>query len=340
MSTDGIRASTNGIRAVADRAGVSLGTVSNVLNQPHLVSPSTRAKVEEAIRELNFVRNDAARQLRTGRGSALGLIVLDVRNPFFTDMARGVEDVANDIGCAVILCNSDESREKQESYLKLLLRQGVQGVLITPASQDHQDLQAMRDRGTPVVLLDHSGEDTGECSVGVDDVAGGNLAVTHLLSRGHERITFISGPLTLRQCQDRLSGARGAMTQAGRDPDSLNIIEVGSLNVTRGRRAGEQILANRSSATAVFCGNDLLALGVLQAAIRAGIRVPDDLAIVGYDDIDFAAAAGVPLTSVYQPSYQMGRTAAELLLDEVRAKTAHEHRQVTFEPELIERSSS
>jgi LacI family transcriptional regulator len=332
--------SANGIREVADRAGVSLGTVSNVLNQPHLVSASTRAKVEAAIRELNFVRNDAARQLRTGRSSALGLIVLDVRNPFFTDMARGVEDAANDIGCAVILCNSDESRDKQKSYLKLLLQHRVQGVLVTPVSEDHQDLQALRDRGIPVVLLDHVSEDSGECSVGVDDVAGGNLAVTHLLGRGHDRITFVSGPLTLRQCQDRLAGARAAMSQADRDPSALNIIEVASLNVTRGRRAGEQILASRGSATAVFCGNDLLALGVLQAAIRAGVRVPDDLAIVGYDDIDFAGAAGVPLTSVHQPSYEMGRTAAELLLDEVRAEAGHQHMQVRFEPELVERSSS
>ena len=331
--------STNGIREVAARAGVSLGTVSNVLNRPHLVAPATRARVEDAIRDLNFVRNDAARQLRTGRGSALGLIVLDVRNPYFTDMARGVEDVASDVGCAVILCNSDESRAKQHSYLDLLLRQQVQGVLVTPVDDAREDLQALRDQGVPVVLLDHLGTDAGQCSVGCDDVAGGDLALTHLLSCGHDRITFVSGPLTLRQCRDRLAGAEAALARAGRPQAMLSVIEVPSLNVKRGRWAGEQILAGRSSPSAVFCGNDLLALGVLQAAIRAGVRVPQDLAIVGYDDIDFAAAAGVPLTSVHQPSYEMGRAAAKLLLNEARTEEGHRHEQIRFEPELIERAS-
>ncbi len=326
------------IREVAVRAGVSVGTVSNVLNRPELVAEPTRERVYAAIAELGFVRNDSARQLRVGRSRTLGLVVLDVANPFFTDVARGVEDTANQHGLAVILCNTDEDPIKEASHLDLLAEMRVQGVLINPIDTDGR-IAALRDRGIPVVLFDRRGDPAVECSVAVDDVLGGRLAATHLIESGHRSIQFVGGPLTLRQVQERYEGV--SAVASAHDDVELTVLTTPALNVVAGRAAGDRLAAAGRDAlpSAVFCANDLLALGVLQALTHAGLRVPDDVAIVGYDDIDFAAAAAVPLSSVRQPRQQLGRTAAELLLAET-TETDHEHRQVVFEPELIVRESS
>ncbi|TQS44476.1 LacI family DNA-binding transcriptional regulator [Cryptosporangium phraense] len=323
---------TTSIREVAERAGVSVGTVSNVLNRPEAVAPATRERVRRAIEELGFVRNESARHLRAGRSRTLGLVVLDVTNPFFTDVARGVEDAANEAGLAVILCNSDERREKEQAYLDLLEEQRVQGVLITPVDIDGDRLARLRRRSVPVVLLDRHAGEGDYCSVAVDDVLGGELAAAHLRDLGHERIAYVSGPMSLAQCADRYQGA-----VAGGD---LEILAGAALNVASGRDAGERLLGLRNPPTAVFCANDLLALGVLQVMVSRGLSVPGDLSIVGYDDIEFAAAAAVPLSSVRQPRHLLGRTAAELLLAEADATDAHVHRQVRFSPELVVRASS
>lgn len=169
-------------------------------------------------------------------------------------------------------------------------------------------------------------------------MAGAEAAVTHLLARGHQRIAFVTGPMTMRQSQDRLAGSRQALERAGRPADALQVVETAAFTVDQGRRAGEQLLTASERVTAAFCANDLLALGVMQTAFRAKLRVPDDLAIVGYDDIHSAATAGVPLTSVHVGGYDLGKAAAELLLDEDRP--GHTHRRLVFQPRLIERNSS
>lgn len=329
------------VRDVARLAGVSVGTVSNVLNNPEVVAPATRTRVMHAITQLGFVRNESARQLRAGRSRMIGLIVLDVANPFFTDVARGVEDLASEAGVAVVLCNSGQDAEKEARYLALLEEQRVQGVLITPVREVGTAVEQMRRRGTPVVLLDRPSQGQDMCSVAVDDVLGGRLAIEHLLERGHQRIAYVGGPEEIQQVKDRLVGARAAFTRGGRSAEELQVISTTALNVEQGRAAAEQLLgaAPGDRVTAVFTANDLLALGVLQALTRAGLRVPQDVAIVGYDDIEFAAAAAVPLSSVRQPRALLGRTAAELLLEEAAAQD-HEHRQEEFEPDLIVRASS
>jgi len=314
------------IREVAAGAGVSVATVSNVLNRPEIVAQRTRDRVNAVIRDLGFVRNESARQLRAGRSRTIGLVVLDVANPFFTDLARGVEDEVSEAGLAVILCNSDDRESKESRYLELLEEHRVQGVLITP-----------------VVLVDSRAPSRGQCSVAVDDVLGGDLAVTHLLDNGHEQIAYVSGPPALRQVADRREGALQALRRAGRPPTSLHVIETSALNVAAGKWAGAEIasIPAASRPTAVFCANDLMALGVLQEMTRNHIRVPEDMSIVGYDDIDFAAAAAVPLTSVRQPRHQLGRMAARLLLEEAADDdVTHQHRQVIFEPELVVRQST
>jgi LacI family transcriptional regulator len=329
------------IRDVAAHAGVSVGTVSNVLNRPDIVAAATRERVHAAIRTLGFVRNEPARQLRAGRSRIIGLVVLDVANPFFTDLARGVEDEASQAGVSVILCNSDEQEARESRYLDLLAEHRVQGVLITPVS-DSDRLDRLADGGTPVVLVDARSASGRLCSVSVDDVLGGDMAVTHLLSGGHERLVIVGGPAGLRQVADRREGAARAISRAGADPAAVPVIDTAALTVAGGQAAGRQLASwpPGSRPTAAFCANDLVALGMLQELARNNIRVPEDLAIVGYDDIEFASAAAVPLTSVRQPRRELGRMAAQLLMEETRGSARHQHRQVVFEPELAIRRSS
>jgi LacI family transcriptional regulator len=330
------------IREVAAEAGVSVGTVSNVLNRPEIVARATRDRVNAAITALGFVRNESARQLRAGRSRMIGLIVLDVTNPFFTDVARGVEDEASKSGLSVILCNSDDQPPKEASYLELLEEHRVQGVLITPVGADQSRLVQLQQRGTPVILVDSRSPSGSQCSVAVDDVLGGDVAISHLLASGHERIAYVGGPFFFRQVADRHEGAIRALRRAGGSADDLLTIETEALNVSAGQRAGAVIgeLPPEQRPTAAFCANDLIALGLLQEMTRRQIRVPDDVAIVGYDDIEFAAAAAVPLSSVRQPRQQIGRTAAQLLLEEALGDGGHQHRQVIFQPELEARRSS
>lgn len=329
------------VKDVAALAGVSLGTVSNVLNRPDRVSSSTRAKVEAAMSQLGFVRNESARQLRAGRSSALAYVMLDASNPFFTDVARGIEEAAEAADLSLFSCNSDNRADREIAYLNRLEQQRVQGILITPVNPDAAALDELPRRGTPVVIVDRTRSANTHCSVAVDDVLGGQLAVTHLLELGHQRIAYIGGPDTLGQVRDRRNGARKALAEAGLDSDHLIDISTTALTVAEGRNAGERLAGLPSAArpTAAFCANDLLALGLLQQCVSLRMNVPDDLAIVGYDDIDFAAAAAVPLTSVRQPRAQLGRAAAELLLQETNDPN-HQHQQVVFTPELVVRTST
>jgi LacI family transcriptional regulator len=331
-----------GMKDVAARAGVSVGTVSNVLNRPHLVSEATRTRVRAAIVELGFVRNETARQLRAGRSRTVAYVVMDAANPFFNDVARGVEDAARAEGIAVYLCNSNQDAAREQEYLERLREQRVQGVLITPIDPSGERLVEMPDRGTPVVLVDCQAPDPSWCSVAVDDELGGELALTHLLESGHERIAFVGGPMSVPQVRDRHRGALRALTAAGYPESALTLLETEALQVAEGRRAGERLagLPASSRPTAAFCANDLLALGLLQAMTRLGRSVPEDLAVVGYDDIVFAEAAAVPLTSVRQPREQLGRTAAKLLFEEAAGDADHEHQQIRFRPELVVRAST
>lgn len=328
------------IRDVAERAGVAVGTVSNVLNRPARVSDAVVARVQEAIRELGYVRNDAARQLRAGRSSSVGLVVLDARNPFFTDVARGAEDEGAEHGVAVLLGDSDEKPEREAAYLDLFEEHRVRGVLVSPLGDIGDRLQRLRALGTPVVLVDRIAEAATLSSVSVDDVAGGRTAVAHLLGTGRRRIAFVGGPLALRQVGDRLAGAREAVDAV--PGSALEVLEGSALSVLEGRRLGERLAARPATARpdAVFAANDLLAVGLLQALVmRDGIRVPDDIAIVGFDDIDFASSTIVPLSSIRQPSRLIGQTAMCILLEEAD-DPGLAPRQLVFQPELVARASS
>ena len=329
------------VKDVAAMAGVSLGTVSNVLNRPGRVSAPTRSRVEEAMRELGFVRNETARQLRVGHSSTLAYVMLDAGNPFFTDVAKGMETAVEEADLSLFLCNSDQRAERERTYLTRLEQQRVLGVLITPSDVSSPLLCELPERGTPVVVVGRMPNACTHCTVAVDDETGGRLAVEHLVELGHERVAFVGSPELTGQVQQRLLGAQAAWVEAGRDPGCLVVLGSDGRTVAEGARAAQRIAgaSRRTRPTAAFCANDLLALGVLQGSLGLGMRVPDDLAVVGYDDIDFAAAAAVPLTSVRQPRHELGRRAAELLLDETR-NPGHRHEQVVFTPELVARAST
>jgi LacI family transcriptional regulator len=333
--------SMSSIREVAKRAGVSLGTVSNVLNRPEIVAEETRQRVQQAIDEIGFVRNGSARQLRSGHSQYIGLVVLDVANPFFTEVARGVEDAANEAGYVVILCNSDDSLEKESNYLQALEEQRARGVLITPVQSDASYLQRFRKRGIAVVLLDRPSRIKDLCSVAVDDVRGGELAIEHLLKKGHEHIGFVHGPLSIRQIADRRRGVLRAARAAGLDPDRVIVdITTSAQKARDGEESVEKLFRARIKPTAVFCANDLLALGLLRGLIKHGRSIPADLALVGYDDVEFASTLSTPLTTIRQPKYELGRTAAELLLDEASHLTSHQHKHIMYQPELVVREST
>lgn len=339
------------IKDVALAAGVSVGTVSNVLNRPQRVTASTRARVVDAIEALGFVRNESARQLRTGAGRAIGLVVLDAGNPYFSDVARGVEDVVHATGGVVLLGNSAGDPAREQRYLELFEEQRVRGVLIAPSSDQHPALEGLTRLGIPVVFLDRYPDDAPYSSVSVDDVAGGRIAVEHLLARGHRRLAFVGGPSTLRQIHDRRAGADAALGAATRpgtataEHPSLLVVSTRGLSTDDGRRAAESLAAlpDAERPTGVFAANDLTALGLLQGLTRHGLRVPQDVALVGYDDIEFAASAAVPLSSVRQPREELGRTGAELLLEQIGAlETARTmpFREVRFRPVIVARRST
>ncbi len=329
------------LRDVAQRAGVATGTVSNVLHNPAKVAPETLARVQAVIAELGYVPNAAARQLSRGRSGSVGLLVLDARNPFFNDLAAGVEEAAGSMDLAVLLATSAERADRERLYLDRFEQSRVDGLLVTPVGGSVKQLKAIRDRGTPIVLLDRLTTTLGFSSVAVDDIEGGRLAGQHLVDVGCRRIAFVGGPVTLEQVRNRLAGAGRAAEAAG---VGLSHLATTRMSAEEGRRIGSEIAAmpRHERPDGVFAANDLLALAILQALTLAGIRVPDEVAVIGYDDIAFAALAGVPLSSIRQPAYQMGRRAMELLAGAMQADAESwaTSQQVVFMPELAARAST
>ncbi|MGC4151992.1 MAG: LacI family DNA-binding transcriptional regulator [Propionicimonas sp.] len=331
------------MKDVAALAGVSVGTVSNVLNSPQLVADPTRQRVNAAIEKLGWVRNESARQLRAGRSRSIGMVVMDIANPFFADVVRGAEDVLYDHGYSVHVGNSDQRPDREATLLDHFQQQRVRGALVAPVGGSVLQADQLRQRGIPVVLVDRAAGATNFCSVGMDDIEGGRLAVAHLLAQGHRQLAIVGGRGELTQVRDRRRGAELALQAV---PDaSLLVVSTDLLDVAWGNRAAGELLMleDGERPTAVFALNDLLAIGLLQGFALAGLRVPEEMAIVGYDDIAFAAAAAVPLSSVRQPRAQLGARAAELLFAEIQAADddlPHEHRGVQMTPELVVRQSS
>lgn len=325
---------------MAAAAGVSMSTVSNVLNNPQVVADSTRLRVEAAMDRVGYVRNGAARQLRGAPSVVVGCVLLDTANAYYSAVARGVEDRLAEADCVLVQCSTDVQPEREGRFLRLLEEQGVRGILVTPIGARLDRLTRIHARGTPVVLLDHPRDGLGLCAATVDNVAGGELAARHLLELGHRNIAFVRSATAVRTISDRTRGIRRALRKAGLDPvRSLAEIRVGQGTVeTVATQAAEALLALAPRPTGVICFNDATALAMLRGLRLRGVRVPDELSVVGYDDVSFAAELSPALTTVRQPTYQVGYAAAELLLDERQPE--HRHQEVLFHPRLIVRDST
>jgi LacI family transcriptional regulator len=329
------------IKEVARLAGVSVGTVSHVLNGKQSVAPELRERVEKAIADLGYVRNASASQLRSARNTAIGIVVVDIANPFFTAVVRGAEVEAVARGYTPLLFNSDSLTAREDAHLRYLEEQRVRGVLMTPiaAADRRERLDKLRSRGTPVVLCNEPADRLDVCSVSVDDVLGGELAGRHLLDIGRSRIVYVGVRSYFRPFDERLAGLRRAVASHARATEGsrVDVIAGHTLEPDVVSEKIDELLVLRPDA--VFCANDVAALTVLRGLLRRGVRVPDDIAVVGYDDVAFAALSPVPLTSIRQPAYEIGRSAAQMLVEECSGGP-HTHQQVVFSPELVVREST
>jgi LacI family transcriptional regulator len=327
------------IRDVAKRAGVAPITVSRVINDSGSVSAKTRTRVEEAIQELGYVPNRLARSLRLSRTHTLALVVTDITNPFWTTIVRGVEDAAQDAGFNVILCNTDESEAKQEQYLDVLLQKRVDGILLVPASSSAEPVDRVQRQNLPLVVLDRR-----VCSAQVDVVRGdseegAHQLVRHLLSLGHRRVAVLSGPKDVSTAEDRVIGYRRALAESGVEVRADWVL-YGRFSKESGYEMTQQVLATAPRPTALFAGNNFIAIGVLLALKDAGLRIPEDISVVAFDDLMANLAVDPFLTVVDQPSYEMGRQAAELLLARLSGSAADGYQEIVLPTKLTVRRSS
>ncbi len=300
------------ISDVARAAGVSPATVSRVFNGGR-VTPERVERVRKAASDLGFSPNRVARSLRMQRASVIGLLVPDIENPFFTSLARGVEDAAQRTNLSVVLCNTDDDVEKERRYLDIALAEQMAGVIVAAASRKHTDLSALAARGMPVVAVDRRPRAAAVDAVTVDNQLGGEEATAHLLDRGYERVACITGPAGASTSEDRLAGYRAAMRDAGVSEESTRpYVRYADYRVDGGYAATRELLALPSPPDAVFVTNSLMTVGALQALRESGIE-PPDVGVLSFGDVPWASLVRPPLTTVQLPSYDMGASAAALL---------------------------
>lgn len=305
------------IRDVARRAGVSTTTVSHVINRTRKVDAITAARVDAAIAELGYRPNALARSMRRGRTHTVGVILPDIANPFFGDLGRWLEDALFEASYSAIICNSDGDERKESRYLDVLLSKKVDGILLIAASQPSERLRHLVDSGPPTVVVDRELDDLAVPQVMVANHHGGFLAGQHLAELGHRRIGVIAGPGGLGTSAKRLDGVRDALAANGIAIDAA-YLQRGDFRAAGGRSAMEALLALEPPPTAIFAENDLMALGALAAAHAAGLEIPRDLSVVGFDGIAFSADVTPPLTTVLQSTQGIAAAAVELLLDQLR----------------------
>lgn len=297
---------------VARHARVSTATVSRVLNGHSTVDPALAERVRDAMAELGYRPNAVARNLRTQSTRLWTVIVSDIRNPFFTAMVRGVEDVASTAGYSVVLCNSDENPEKEVHYLTVARSEQMAGVIISPSSDVAGDVRTLRESGCPVVVVDRELRGVRGDTVLVDNEHGARTATAHLLDQGYERIACITGPRRFSTAARRLRGYRAALRSAGREPDDA-LVRYADFRDRGGQEAMASLLDAGARPDAVFVTNNLMTVGALECLAARGIDVPGEVAVVGFDEIPWADLVRPSITTVEQPTYEEGRLAAELL---------------------------
>jgi LacI family transcriptional regulator len=326
------------IHDVAKLAGVSPITVSRVLNSSGYASEETRARVEAAVAELGYVPNTLARGLRSKRTNTLALVMTDITNPYFTLIARGVEDTASNSGYTVIFCNTDESEAEEEKYLNILVQKQVDGILLVPACSNSQSLKFLRSNEIPFVLIDRRVPDTRSDIVRSDSEQGAYNLTRHLIELGHRRIVTITGPQEVSTSLDRASGYQRAMQEAG----LADLIEVyyGSFTQGSGYELTSQALALKPRPTAIFGGNNFISIGIFKALRDAGLTIPEDMSVVGFDDLPASLLINPILTVAAQPAYEMGSQATELLLRRIAGQLPEASQEIILPTEMIVRRSS
>lgn len=327
------------IRDVAQRAGVSTMTVSRVLNNSGYVSADARVRVESAVAELGYVPNTLGLSLRFKRTQTLALVVTDITNPFFTNMARGVEDVASQRGFSTILCNTDESETKQADYLTILLQKRVDGVLLVPARSAAGPVQWLQQRNVPVVIIDRQAPGARVDCVRGQSEAGGHDLANLLYDLGHRDVAMLAGPSYVSTAVDRVAGYIRASAERGISARPGYII-YGSFTVASGYTMAQQALRSEPRPTALLAANNFIAIGAYRALRDAGLRVPDDVSLVAFENLPEHTALDPFLTVAAQPAYEMGTRAAELLLDRLRGHGPAEPLDIQLPNEIIVRRSS
>lgn len=323
---------------IAEAAQVSITTISKILNgKDQDISRKTHDRVLQVMEELNYKPNAIARSLVTKKTNVIGLLIPDISNPYFAELARGVEDGAGRFGYNVIFCDTDENQEKELVYLRILKQRGTDGIIFVPIAASHDELiKESKAYGRPLVVLDRGCEcfDSNIGQVVFDHVMSGYLAAKYLIDRGHRRIACVTGPGTGKSSCDCLSGYRKALAEAGIGFDSALVFE-GDCRFDSGVRGGTSLIHN--GATAFFVEKVPMACGVYQAAFAEGKRIPEDISVIGYDDANLSCILNPPLTSILQPKLEMGRKAGEILARMILGK--HGDLYVEYKPRLEERQS-
>lgn len=304
------------MKDVAEKAGVSVTTVSHVINETRFVSPQLADRVWKAVESLNYQPNALARSLRRKQTHTIGMIVPDNSNPFFAEVARVIEDLFFDQGYSVILCNSDQSPAKERTYIDLLTEKQVDGIVFVAAGAMTEHLQTLLERDVPLVVIDRELQSVACDSVLADNRSGGRQATQHLIERGHTRIGCITGPSDVTPSWERFEGYQDARRAAGLPLDG-SLVRRGDFRAPSGYARMQELLALPRPPTAAFICNDLMAIGAMRAIGERGLKIPSDMAVVGFDDIALASYTHPPLTTIAQPRHRMGELAAELLIKRI-----------------------
>lgn len=326
------------IKDIAKIAGVSPSTVSRALNDSPLISEETRVRIRMIAEKLGYERNELARGLVKGASGALGLIVPDITNPFFAEIARGVSDVAHAQGYGVLLCTTEGDLAREAEYFRFLRRKRVDGLILSAVTADDPNLSELLRNSLPFVLVSRLVRGLDAPFVLGDDKMGARLAVEHLIGLGHRRIAFIGGPANVQSSQDRMEGYQAVLREQGLKPRAGWAV-FADFTQSAGYEVARKLLRSRLRPTAIFAANDMIALGVMEAAEDLGLSIPEDLSLVGYDDISYAALPRIQLTTVAQPTYEMGRIAAEYLLAKCAGET-EKKLQCVLPPRLIVRKTT
>jgi len=326
------------IRDVAKLAGVSSMTVSRVVNSSGYASRETRERVEKAVAELGYVPNSLARSLRFKKTKTIALVLTDITNPYFTTLARAVEDSASENGFSVIFCNTDESASEEAEYVNMLLQKQVDGVLLVPARSSAESVLVLQDHQVPVVVLDRRMPGTEVDVVRGDSERAAFELIRHLLDLGHTRIAVLTGPAETSTAADRVAGYRRALAEAGLEPDPRLVIH-GQFSEESGYQMAHQALGRDPRPTALFAANNFIALGAFRAIRELGLNVPGDVSLVTFDDLPATLMIEPFLTMAAQPAYEMGLKAIELLLARLSGGPA-DCQEIVLPTELLIRKSS